>query len=127
MGTRLGIADSRFAKRAVTGRMSSWFAKAKGRRRLAFITGLVGAAAGLAGSGGLFPISVVRAAIGVALAGIAVWGAFRTDRDRISAALMMLLPGVFGIFLMGWRWIPACFILLAAAIFDGPAAEPNGC
>jgi hypothetical protein len=101
-------------------RKSIWFPGAKKKWSIALVLGLVGAAAGLAGAGTLFPISIVRGCIGVVLAGLAAWGALRTGKNLTSASLLLLIPGMFGIIIMGWRWIPACMILLFAAVSDWP-------
>jgi hypothetical protein len=101
-------------------RKSTWFLGPKKRWSVALVLGLVGAAAGLAAAGSLFPTSIVRACIGVVLAGLAVWGAFRTGKDLTSASLLLLTPSVLGIVITGLRWLPACIVLLFAAISDWP-------
>jgi hypothetical protein len=101
-------------------RKSMWFLGPKKRRSAALVLGLVGAAAGLAAAGSLFPTSIVRGCIGVVLAGLAAWGALLTGKDLTSASLLLLGPSMLGIVITGLRWLPACLVLLFAAISDWP-------
>jgi len=100
----------------------SWTAQVapvKTRRLGARIVGLLGAAVGVAAVYKVFTESTIAGLAGVALVVLACWGAMLAGKSRISAFLLLIVPGLAGWFAGGLYWLPAGLLLVIAAFIEG--------